>query len=155
LIKPTVIKGVCKGSAVTLTTPFAGNEGIVLGIPSGTSSAALRYCGELGGTIKKNDNTGLKRTDAPAPATCPGDTGWVEYAIDDCSSFDTGCSAGAFPDPSQCNGGTAGTTAVCWDGVTYSNGVGCSSTAWCTYKNISTASCTGGANPGVVYTCMP
>ena len=69
LIKSKVIKAVCKGGGVTLTTPFGGDVGIILGIPAG--SAALRYCADLGGTEKKNNNTGLKRKDALAPASCP------------------------------------------------------------------------------------
>jgi hypothetical protein len=69
LIKPTVIKGVCKGTAVTLTTPFTGDDGIIIGIPAG--SAQARYCAELGGTLKKNTATGLKRSDASAPGSCP------------------------------------------------------------------------------------
>jgi hypothetical protein len=70
LIKETVIKAVCKGTAVTLTPPFTATEGIIIGIPAGTA-ATLRYCAELGGTEKKNDATALKRKDAPAPADCP------------------------------------------------------------------------------------
>lgn len=70
LIKDKVIKGVCKGSAVTLSTPFAGNAGIILGI-STVLGGTLRYCAELGGTLKKNDTNGFKRKDAPPPAMCP------------------------------------------------------------------------------------
>lgn len=70
LIKEKVIKAVCKGTAVSLTTPFAGTEGIILAMPAGTTGA-LRYCAELGGTEKKNDVKVLKRKDAPAPAVCP------------------------------------------------------------------------------------
>jgi hypothetical protein len=70
LIKSKVIKGVCKGAAVTLTTPFAGDDGIILGIPS-VAAGTLRYCAELGGVTQKNDTTLLKRKDAPAPAMCP------------------------------------------------------------------------------------
>ncbi len=69
LIKPTVIKGVCKGTSVTLTTPFAGDDGIIISIPAVSPQA--RYCADLGGTTKKNTSTGLKRTDAPAPGSCP------------------------------------------------------------------------------------
>jgi hypothetical protein len=69
LVKPTVIKAVCKGSAVTLTPPFEASAGIVLGLPAGT--AATRYCAELGGTETKNDATQTKRIDAAAPASCP------------------------------------------------------------------------------------
>jgi hypothetical protein len=71
LINAKVIRAVCKGAAVTLSTPFAGDDGIILGISSGTASAALRYCAELGGTTKRNDARLLKRIDAPPPSTCP------------------------------------------------------------------------------------
>ncbi len=69
LIKSTVIKAVCKGTAVALTTPFASTLGVNLALPAGTT-AARRYCAELGGTDAKNDATGLKRKDAPAPTAC-------------------------------------------------------------------------------------
>lgn len=70
LIKPSVIKAVCKG-AIPLDPPFAGDEGIILGVPSGTASAAIRYCAEFGGTEKKNDTNTFKHKDAPAPGSCP------------------------------------------------------------------------------------
>ncbi|MDX2165427.1 MAG: M28 family peptidase [Deltaproteobacteria bacterium] len=70
LIKPTVIKAVCKGVAVSIAPPFAGDMGVVLGLPAG-STAALRYCAQLGGTTSKNDASLLKRKDAAAPASCP------------------------------------------------------------------------------------
>ena len=69
LIKSTVIKAVCKGTAVTLMPPFAATLGVNLALPAGTT-AARRYCAELGGTEAKNDATGLKRKDAPAPSAC-------------------------------------------------------------------------------------
>jgi hypothetical protein len=69
LIKSAVIKAVCKGTAVTLTTPFVATLGANLAIPVGTT-AAVRYCAELGGTEAKNDAKILKRKDAPAPAAC-------------------------------------------------------------------------------------
>jgi hypothetical protein len=78
---------------------------------------------------------------------------WTFLGIDDCSGADTACSAGATPDPSLCNDATTGTTAVCWDGVTHSNGIGCGSSAWCTYKSVSAPSCMGGARPGYLYEC--
>ena len=69
LIKSTVIKAVCKGTAVTLTPPFAATLGVNLALPAGTATA-LRYCAELGGTEAKNDAKGLKRKEASAPAQC-------------------------------------------------------------------------------------
>lgn len=81
LLKDSVIKAVCKGSAVTLTTPFAATAGIVLAIPAGTT-AARRYCAEALGVETKNDATGMKRSDAPAPATCPAPEAPPTIAVD-------------------------------------------------------------------------
>lgn len=66
LIKPTVIKAVCKGSAVALTPPFAGDAGIVLQV----GATPIRYCAEFKGTTVKNTDVVLKRKNAPAPAMC-------------------------------------------------------------------------------------
>jgi hypothetical protein len=64
LIKPTVIKAVCKDS-VPFTTPFNGPAGITLS--AGTAAA---YCAEFGGEEKKNDTKLTKRKNAPPPAQC-------------------------------------------------------------------------------------
>lgn len=70
LLKEKVIKAVCKGAAVALTTPFSGTEGVTLGLPAG-SVASTRYCAELGGEEVKNDAKLMKRKNAPAPGSCP------------------------------------------------------------------------------------
>jgi hypothetical protein len=76
LIKPTVIKGVCRGTGVTLTTPFASDDGIIISIPAvSTNGTQARYCADLGGTTQENDSTALKRTDAPPPLSCPSTSG--------------------------------------------------------------------------------
>lgn len=69
LLKEKVIKALCKGAAVTLAPPFAGTEGVTIDIVGGATTT--QYCAELGGTPVKNDNTKMKRKDAPAPASCP------------------------------------------------------------------------------------
>jgi uncharacterized protein (TIGR03437 family) len=66
----------------------------------------------------------------------------------DCSGSDVSSSSGSStPDPAKCTSAFNGYTAVCWPG----------SSSWgpnsCTYKNISAASCTGGAHPGSLYRC--
>jgi hypothetical protein len=66
LIKSTVIKGVCAGSGITLTPPFAGDIGVVLSL-----GATDSYCARLGGDEVKNDGTLTKRKNAPAPPICP------------------------------------------------------------------------------------
>ena len=68
-VKPGKAKVKCK-TVPGLSTPFTGDDGIILGIPAGTAPA-LRYCADFGGTTKKNDATELKRKDAPAPPMCP------------------------------------------------------------------------------------
>jgi len=59
----------------------------------------------------------------------------------DCPGRDVASSPGPNPDGAKCNAAFNGFTAVCWNGN-------------CTYKNVVTASCTGGANPGRIYTCV-
>jgi len=66
LIKPKVIKAVCKDS-VPFTTPFNGPAGITLALPSGTTAA---YCAKFGGDEKKNDVKVTKRKNAPPPPEC-------------------------------------------------------------------------------------
>ena len=66
LVKPKVIKGVCVGAGVTLTTAFAGDIGIVLSL-----GATDRFCAQLGGDTVRNDETLTKRKNAPAPSACP------------------------------------------------------------------------------------
>ena len=67
LLKQTVIKGVCRGSGVTLAPPFTGDVSIVLRL--GTTD---RYCALFGGDEVKNDPTLTKRKNAPTPAACVG-----------------------------------------------------------------------------------
>src|SRR5262249_62268844 len=64
LLKPSVIKAVCKES-VSFTTPFQGDVGITL--TAGTASA---YCADFGGEEEKNDSKLTKRKSAPAPWQC-------------------------------------------------------------------------------------
>jgi len=69
LLRTKVIKAVCRGTAVRLTTPFTGTEGVLLTLPAATPTST--YCAEFGGTEKRNDTKLTKRITAPAPATCP------------------------------------------------------------------------------------
>jgi len=65
-VRQKVAKGVCVGTAVTLTPPFSGDIGIVLSL--GTTD---RYCARFGGDESRNDATLTKRKNAPAPGACP------------------------------------------------------------------------------------
>jgi hypothetical protein len=67
---------------------------------------------------------------------------WQSVGTGDCPGRDLSSSTGPTPDPAKCDAAFAGFTAVCWSGA-------------CTYKNLPTASCTGGANPGRMYRCVP
>jgi len=75
----------------------------------------------------------------PGPVAAPTSV-WQPVGVGDCPGRDVAGSAGPMPDPSKCDGGFSGNTAVCW-------------ASGCTYKNVATAACTGGANPGQMYTC--
>jgi hypothetical protein len=66
--------------------------------------------------------------------------GWQPAGVGDCSGHDLGGSNGPMPDPAKCDTRFAGYTAVCW-----ANG--------CTYKDVPTGTCTGGAHPGQLYNC--
>jgi hypothetical protein len=68
LVKEKVV-AVCKGSGVTLPTPFLGQVGIVLTV--GTDSK--RYCASFGGATTRHDDSVLRRKDAPPPDFCPLD----------------------------------------------------------------------------------
>ena len=65
---------------------------------------------------------------------------WRSVGTGDCPGRDVASSQGPTPDGARCNAAFNGYTAVCWDQA-------------CTYKNLPTASCTGGAHPGRMYTC--
>lgn len=67
---------------------------------------------------------------------------WRGVGTGDCPGRDVGSSTGPNPVAGRCTPQFAGFTAVCWGNS-------------CTYKNIPTAQCTGGANPGRMYTCGP
>jgi len=64
LIKDRTIKAICKGAAVALVPPFAGNAAVQI------STGSLRYCAEFGGSTKSNTSGSLKRKDAPVPGGC-------------------------------------------------------------------------------------
>jgi hypothetical protein len=76
----------------------------------------------------------------PVPAAQPAGGAWQAVGIGDCPGRDVAGSSGSNPDPAKCNAAFAGQTAVCW-------------ATGCTYKNVATAACTGGANPGQMFTC--
>jgi len=71
LVKPKIIKAVCKGPTVTPDPPHPGSIPVQLG----AADLSYRYCAEYGGTEIKNDSRLLKRKDAPAPALCASPSG--------------------------------------------------------------------------------
>jgi len=73
---------------------------------------------------------------------CAQSSPWQSVGTGDCPGRDVSSSTGPTPDPAKCDAAFAGFTAVCWSGA-------------CTYKNVPTASCTGGASPGRMYRCVP
>lgn len=67
VLRKHIIRAVCRDD-VPLTTPFGAELAVVLGVGA---ESALRYCADFAGTEKKNDAELLRRTKAPAPASCP------------------------------------------------------------------------------------
>jgi cysteine-rich repeat protein len=64
LVKPTVVKAVCRGSDVTVTPPLGGDLGIVLRL----GTASKRYCASYGGSVVSNQDGLFKAKNAPAAA---------------------------------------------------------------------------------------
>jgi hypothetical protein len=67
LLKPNVLKGLCKGDEIGLVPPFTGEVAIVVAV----GTAPKRYCASFGGVTSYNEAFGVKRRKAPAPAACP------------------------------------------------------------------------------------
>jgi hypothetical protein len=76
LIKPTVLKAVCRGDDVDLTVPFDGDAAIVF--KPEYLDGAKRYCARFGGTEVKNTSTLLKRKNASAPSVCSPSGAFLE-----------------------------------------------------------------------------
>jgi len=71
LVKPKLVKGICKGPTLTPDPPHPGTVPIQVG----AADVSDRYCAEFGGTEIRNDASLLKRKDAPAPASCASPSG--------------------------------------------------------------------------------
>jgi hypothetical protein len=109
------------------------------GVPNGTSNgdtvSGVKLRGPASATTPAKESVNSK--------TYPVNFGnWRSVGTGDCPGRDVANSAGPNPDPAKCTDNVRGQTAVCWD-------------QGCTYKNIATGSCTGGVNPGRMYTCGP
>jgi hypothetical protein len=71
LIKPTVIKVLCSRPLNSIPPvpaiypPFSGDVGLILTVGD------QRYCAQFGGVTAVNNASGLRRRNAPAPASCP------------------------------------------------------------------------------------
>ena len=73
LIKTNLVKAVCKGAGVTLTTPFTAPPAeVAVNLSSGPGTS---YCSEFGGTEVRNTVNVFKRKDAPAPSACSSPSG--------------------------------------------------------------------------------
>jgi len=74
LIKTKIVKAVCKGTGVTLTTPVSAQPAVVaVNLSSGPGTS---YCAEFGGTEIKNTTTLMKRKDATTlPSACSSPSG--------------------------------------------------------------------------------
>jgi cysteine-rich repeat protein len=102
LVKPNVIKAVCKGTGVGLTLPFGGD--VAIGLTVGADSK--RYCATFGGDLVKSESDILKRTGAPATAcsvTLSCGNGMLDGA-EQCDDNNTlpgdGCDANCLPEES-------------------------------------------------------
>jgi hypothetical protein len=67
LVKDRVIKALCVGPDVAFTTPFVGDEAVVLS----TGATPDRYCAQFAGHTIRNTQALLKRSNAAPPDVCP------------------------------------------------------------------------------------
>ena len=120
---------------------FAGNTAVCWTTGCTYKNVATGLC-TGGATPGQMYTCGARAATVPVPTPPPAPTGggWQSVGLGDCPGRDVAGSSGPNPDASKCNASFAGSTAVCW-------------TTGCTYKNVATAACTGGANPGQMYTC--
>jgi hypothetical protein len=68
VVKPRAVKAVCKGAAVRLAPPFAGEVAVILSM----AGEGTRYCATFGGATVQNRAGGARRRGAPVPAECGG-----------------------------------------------------------------------------------
>ena len=66
LVKPRMLKVLCRGAGLSLSTQFADDAGVVLSL-----GATDRYCATFGGLHVREDVFALIRKRAPAPVSCP------------------------------------------------------------------------------------
>jgi len=87
-------------------------------------------------------------TTSSNPAPAPPMT-WELVGIGDCPGLDEErTDDSSMPDDSKAK---VGYTAVCWDGINYTNENN-PGKVFCTYKKITYDQCSGGENPGEMYT---
>ena len=122
-----------KPDAGKCNASFAGNTAVCWATGCTYKSVATAAC--TGGA-----NPGQMYTCVAAAAPAPASSGWQPMGVGDCPGRDVAGSRGPVPEPGKCDANFAGNTAVCW-------------ASGCTYKNVLTGQCIGGANPGQMYTC--
>ena len=128
-----------KPDAAKCDASFAGNTAVCWASGCTYKSVVTAAC--TGGANPGQMYTCVATAAPPPAAPPPAGGNWQLVGVGDCPGRDVGGSAGAKPDAAKCNAAFAGNTAVCW-------------ASGCAYKNVATAACTGGANPGQMYTCQ-
>ena len=138
-------------SAKYLSVATVRGVSSVYAVPLDGSATYERLCTTDGPVIDFVGGVTGAASDAGADG---GSFAWVYTRIGDCPGSDVSGSTGTdVPVAADCDGAHAGLTAVCWDGTNYTN-TGLGSQAGCTYKSVASPACTGGTNPGYLYTCL-
>ena len=127
-----------KPEAARCDASFTGNTAVCWSTGCTYKTVATAAC--TGGAKPGQMYTCVAAASPPPAAPPPAGGAWQLVGVGDCPGRDVAGSAGAKPDAAKCNAAFAGNTAVCW-------------ATGCTYKTVATAACTGGANPGQMYTC--
>jgi hypothetical protein len=106
LVKPTIVKAICKGAGIDFNQPVNGDVVAVVTLGAATKD----YCSTFGGTTIKNDASLLKRKDATGSGACTCGTsipGTFTFRNTPATSSDCGDlidASGALVANLQCNG---------------------------------------------------
>jgi hypothetical protein len=146
---PVTLSVDAAGRVLTLTpnSPLAVNSQYYLNLTSGIKDAtaagnSINSYGQYFSTVFSANTTAPTVTYFNPPGTPPTEGTWVSVGTGDCSGHDIASSNTSTPVANQCLSSEFGNTSVCW------------STS-CTYKNVTTSQCSGGGNPGNMYSCTP
>lgn len=100
LMKPTIVKAVCKGAGVNFSPPVTNTVSVIL---TTTGAGSKRYCAEFGGTDVQNTPDLVKRKDTLLASTCVESTTTTSTSSTTSTTILTVCGDGVTEGLEQCD----------------------------------------------------